>query len=426
MPWGFAIAAVGTVAASEISSDAQSDAADKASQSAANSTQLGQEQLDFTKQQYNDAKPARDAAVATAQQTAEAQLAAQQQQTGIAADYDAYSKGTFRPLEQGIVSDAQNYDTPEKRQAAADAAMADVNSGFSATNAASARALAANGVDPGSARAMSVRSDQDVAQATADAGAAYRARQGVQSVGTAMKMDAASLGRNLPSNQTAAANTAIQAGNSAVNSSAAGLAATNAGVGAVQAGYTGAATAALGAGGIYNGAASIAQRGAAGDAAAWQSLGSTIGRGIQAYTPAPAPYYASPAFAGQPASYYDDTSWESDENVKTGIKPTTDAEALDAINATPVKKWKYSPSAMAARGLPMDDGAEHTGPMAGDVQKNMGDAVAPGGKKIDPISMNGVTMKGLQAVDKKVAKLTKQVASIASLIKAGHIQARAA
>lgn len=421
-----AIGAVGSSVASSNAEDAQNNATDAASKSAANSAQLGQEQLDFSKQQYADTKDARDKALVTSQQAAEAQLAAQNQQTQIAADYDAYNKGTFRPLEQGIVSDAQNYDTPEKRQAAADAAMADVNQGFSATNAANARSLAANGVDPGSARAMSVRSGQDIAQATANAGAAYRARQGVQSVGTAMKMDAASLGRNLPSNQTAAANSAIQAGNSATGSAATGVNAATAGVGNVNAGYSGAIGANLGAGGIYTNAASIAQRGAAGDAAAWQSLGSTVGRGIQAYNAAPVssplvvdPYVYNMGSDGAGGYYSNEGLNSSDENVKEDIKPADADAALAQVVDTPVKRWKYNPAAMAARGLPMDDGAEHTGAMAQEVNRTMGERAAPGGTKIDTITIAGKTMLAVQALDKRVNKLAK-------LISAGHIQARAA
>lgn len=425
MPWGFAIGAVATVAAGSMAADAQGDAADKAAASADGSTQLGYAQLDFTKKQYDDAKPYRDKAADLSNQVAEAQLASQTQQNAIAADYNDYNKTTYRPLEQGIVSTAENYDTPEKRKAAADAAMADVNSGFAGVNAATARSLAANGINPGSARAMSVQAGQGVEQAKANAGAAYKARQGVESVGTAMKMDAASLGRNLPSNQTATANSAIQAGNSAVNSTTAALNATNSGVSTVQNGYQGAQSALQGASGTY---ANLAANGGQ----AWSSLGSTIGRGVASYNNQPANSPTISSYFTPDASSYDAVNgsdagfYISDETVKKDVQPVDDDEALEAVNATPVKKWRYDPAKMAARGLPMDDGAEHVGPMAADVQESMGDDVAPGGKKIDPISLGGVNMKAVQAVDKKVVQLTKKVNSLAHLIRAGHMEARAA
>jgi hypothetical protein len=43
--------------------------------------------------------------------------------------------------------------------------------------------------------------------------------------------------------------------------------------------------------------------------------------------------------------------------------------------------------------------------MAQDVKRNMGSKVAPGGKMIDLISMNGITMKAVQAVNKKVDRM---------------------
>lgn len=49
--------------------------------------------------------------------------------------------------------------------------------------------------------------------------------------------------------------------------------------------------------------------------------------------------------------------------------------------------------------------------MARDVQKNMGGKVAPKGKKIDLIAMNGVTMAALQGLSKKV----DQIAAAAGL-----------
>jgi hypothetical protein len=75
----------------------------------------------FAERQYDESKPIRNHAAATAEEVTKLGITTQQQ-SSIEADYDAYNKGTFRPLEQSIVVD---YDTPEKRQVAADAAMGD-------------------------------------------------------------------------------------------------------------------------------------------------------------------------------------------------------------------------------------------------------------------------------------------------------------
>jgi hypothetical protein len=158
-----------------------------------------------------------DAAAATASKVADAQIRSMEQNDALAAEYADYNRTTFRPLEKSIVADAEGYDTPEKRNAAALAAQADVNKGFAAKNAATARTLASNGVNPASTRAMSVMEGDGVNQALGGAAAAYAARKGVETTGFARKLDAASLGRNLPSAQATSAQIALQAGNGAVN-----------------------------------------------------------------------------------------------------------------------------------------------------------------------------------------------------------------
>ena len=73
------------------------------------------------------------------------------------------------------------------------------------------------GVTPGSGKMLAVGNQMALSEAVAKAGAANKARDAVETQGFARKMDAASLGRNLPSNQATSAGVAINAGNSAVN-----------------------------------------------------------------------------------------------------------------------------------------------------------------------------------------------------------------
>jgi hypothetical protein len=414
-------AAIGAVASSSASSKAENAAnraTDSAAASADSSLQLGREQLDFTKQQYADAAPYREAAAKTSQQVSEAQLAAMQQATADAADYSTYNKTTFRPLEQGIVADAQGYDTPERRQAAADASIADVNSGFAGAHEASARRLASMGINPGSVRAMSAMDGQDVDQARASASAAYTARKGVETTGFARQMDAASLGRNLPSSQATSAGLSINAGNSSVSNAMNGITAVNSGVGGVQAGYSGAIGATVGAGGLYNSIAGINTNIANNNANTWAALGSAAGR------------IGSNVYGGSGTGAWNGTDFTgtSDRNLKTDIAPMSDNDALKAVAATPVSKWKYGPAKMAEAGIPMtpEDHGTQVGPMAQDVQKTMGEGAAPGGKKINLVTMNGINMKAVQAVNKKVDGLGKEVKSLAAMIRSGGIEARTA
>ena len=398
--------------------DSANRATDASKAAADGATQLGREQLDFTKQQYADAAPYREQAARTAQQVAEAQLRSQEQNDALAKDYSDYQKSTFRPVEQGIVADAQGYDTPEKRQKAAEAAMGDVSSNFARTNEARGRQLAASGINPGSARAMAAMAGTDVEEAKALAGAASNARNTVETTGFARKMDAASLGRNLNSNQATSAGIALNAGNSAVNNSMNGVNAVNSGVGAVQSGYTGAINANTGAGSLYSNAASIYGGIANSENASLGALGNVAGRWASSDSGSKT---LSSAWDGMKSDANDAWNWiKSDEEVKEDIQPQDPEEALEEVVSTPVSNWKYSPAKLAQKGMPMPDegGQPHTGPMAQDVQETMGDEVAPGGKKIDLISMNGKTMLAVQALDKKINKL-------ASLIGSGKLEVAA-
>ena len=94
----------------------------------------------------------------------------------------------------------------------------------------------------------------------------------------------------------------------------------------------------------------------------------------------------------------------SDKNMKEDIAPIDDDKALDGIKKTNVKRWKYK------SGSPGDDGGQpHMGAMAQDMQKNLGDTVAPGGKMVDIISALGTNMAATKALAKQVDRLEHTV-----------------
>jgi len=411
-------AAIGAVASSSASNKA-SKSADKATAAqqgiADDQTALGQQQLDFDKQVYAEGRPLRDQAAQTAISVSRSQQAAQDQQTRIAADYDAYNKGTYRPLEQKIVSDARGYDTAGRRMEAIAGATSDVEQAYANANASQNRAMQRDGVTPGSGRMQSLMADQTIAKANALAGATTGAVRNVETVGAARMADAANLGRNLPSNQAVAANTAINAGNSAANNSMQAVAAQQAGVGNVNAGYQGAIAANNSAGSLYGQAMNSYNSVANANAGALGGIGSAIGmagangafKGLG--TTLSGWGGAGGAKANPNAGYYAGVEdYGSDEKIKSGTdKPIDTAQALKGIEDTPVKSgWKYD----AGKGGPDDGGQPHDGPMAQAVAKNMGRDVAPGGKKIDIASMNGRMLGGMQELAKRVKKLERRAA----------------
>lgn len=377
-------------------------------QAALDSAKISKEALDWYKQIYAEQAPDRAAAADRAQAISDAQLEALSFATQQARDLDAYNRTTFRPLEQGIVADANNYDTAERRQAASDAAIADVNKGFSSTREATMRRLAAEGIEPGSARAIAILGDGAVDQATAQAGAAYRARQGVEQQGYARRMDAASLGRNIASAQATQQQIATQAGNSSAANAGNALSATTSGNGLMGEGFNTALRGTGQAGDLYGQIAQI--NAASNNDGLWGAVGNVAGQ-----------------FAGSQEGSLLLARAFSDANLKTDIEPADDDEALEEVEATPGYTWKYDPAKMAARGIAMSEDmeSEQEGPMAQDVAKTMGPE-ASDGTKVSLVSMNGKAMGAIRAVNKKVDQLAAQVSSIASMLRRGRLQAGAA
>jgi hypothetical protein len=388
MAWGFvagaAISVVGGVLASGNAEDAANNATAAQASSAATEAQLGQDQLAFAKQQYSDEKPIRDQVSTAELGLLGSQKAASDQQTAIAGDYDAYNKGTFRPLEKSLVSDAEGYDTAGRRADAAAAARSDVEQSFGGAEDALQRNLRRSGVTVGSGRNAALMSDEAYSKAAAEAGATTGAVRSVEQQGYARRMDAASLGRGLPSAQATAQSVGTQAANSAVGAGNSAVAASQAGVPTVMQGYSGAIGATQGAGSLYGQAANTYNSVANADSAGLQMFGNAAGK-----------------WAGSTAGSQTISGWLSDESKKKGTgKKLSGKKALKAIEKTPVDEgWSYDP----AKGGPDEGGVTHDGPMAADVAANM--PSASDGHTIDPITMNGHLMAGMAELSKRVKNL---------------------
>ena len=174
--------------------------------------QIGREQLDFAKQQYAEMAP-------LARQVAAQQMAAQQQQMGQAQDYYDYQQQTFRPLEQGLVRDAERFNTEDYREGMAREAAAAAGRAFGTTQAASQRAQASMGVNPASGRAISMANQTNLGLAAQRANAMTGARTQAEQLGFARRLDVTGLGRNLAGASTAAYQGANAAGSAGINTS---------------------------------------------------------------------------------------------------------------------------------------------------------------------------------------------------------------
>lgn len=188
--------------------------ADASAESARLMYNLGQNELAFAKQQYNEVKP-----IAT--QIANAQLGAMNQQYTQGEDYYKYQTDTFRPLEKQMVADAANFNTKAYRDQRASQAAADAGLAFNQTRAANERAMASMGVNPNSGKYQALANQSALGLAANRSNAMNNSRQQAEQLGWARQLDAVGLGRNLPGASSAAYQSATAAGNSSGQNAAA-------------------------------------------------------------------------------------------------------------------------------------------------------------------------------------------------------------
>jgi hypothetical protein len=338
---------------------------------------LGKEALAFYKQAYADQAPARDQAAANANAISQSQLGLMNASLAQSNAYQQDRDTLYRPLEQGIVAGAQNYDTAARRESEATAAAADVQKAGAAQQAALQRQQSSMGVNPNSGRAQALQSQQSLGMATATAGAMNAARKNVEQQGYARKMDAANLGRGIASNQATSANIALNAGNSSASNGAMGLQAAQSGSATMGQGFNSALSANQSAGNLYGQAAQL-QAGASANNMA--GLGQLAGLGLGAYQ------------AGM---------FSSSKKLKHQKRPMSEEQALDGIKGLKVEQWDYKPG--------VADGGTHIGPYAEDVRRGLGDAVAPGGKMLDAREMSRANTMAIQALTKRAAMLEREL-----------------
>lgn len=264
------------------------------------------------------------------------------------------------------------------------AKMAAVAGGQSVQNGA-AQAAAANAKRSEATGIMYTRGVGSAQQGLTGGMAARSMKQQDDALTYAKKLDTAGLYRGLPSASQGAYNTAVQAGNSAVGNqmqpSTAYMSGISAGNGTQMQGQQLNLQGQTALAGLqssnYNATSNQ-------DNGIFSALGTVGGQ-----------------FAGSKAGSTLIASAFSDEKVKKDIKKTDENEALDGIKKLNVKNWKYDPEKVEGQ-----DDKEHTGAMAQDMKKNLGDTVSDG-KMVDLISAVGVNMAATKALAKQVDKLQR-------------------
>lgn len=187
-------------------------------QAALKNAQVGEEWLNFAKEQFAVGNIRQEAMDELTTRVTEQALATQDETNQWAREDRARTKDVFQPIEDEFIKTAQEYDSPEKQAEAAAQARADVQKTASQQQASTERTMASMGVNPSSGRFAGVSRAGEATTALASAGAQNNARQIIKDKGLALKADAINMGKGLASSTASAYGLGLNAGNSAVGS----------------------------------------------------------------------------------------------------------------------------------------------------------------------------------------------------------------
>jgi hypothetical protein len=186
--------------------------------------QLGQQALDWYKQQFSDfIMPEQQKMDDLTGRAIGLQMQVAQQQADQSGAYFNSWKQNTLPALQKFSQNAMDFSTPSYQESLASRAAADAAAAFSSTMGATDRAMESRGVNPNSGAFLGLRNQNALALAATRAGAMTNARmQGLQ-YGNNMLAQAAGLGAGLTGASTGAAQVGAGAAGSAVGSQGAAL-----------------------------------------------------------------------------------------------------------------------------------------------------------------------------------------------------------
>jgi hypothetical protein len=176
-------------------------------EAAQNNLELGREQLDWGRNQFNTVWP-------YAQQYLNDQMSTTDQERNFAGYQQNIYSEDYRPIEHQLTDAASNYNTPARSDANAGAAMADVTNAFAGQRAAALSQLEGYGIDPSQTRFGALDLSSRVQEAAATAAAGTLSRRNTEATGLALQGEAVNIGRGFPGAVAGAYSTATNAGSS--------------------------------------------------------------------------------------------------------------------------------------------------------------------------------------------------------------------
>lgn len=124
-------------------------------------------------------------------------------------------ESVFQPLEDSLIADFQEYDSPQRRGMESARAQAAVQQAWTAQRNNAEQRLAGYGVDPSQIKSGALDLSARVKVAAAQAQAGTDARRRVEDTGRALRADAINIGRGMGSQVAASYGQTLNAGNSA-------------------------------------------------------------------------------------------------------------------------------------------------------------------------------------------------------------------
>jgi hypothetical protein len=327
--------------------------------------EVGKEQVALAREQMGKAEARQAGFDPLYKQLIQSSLDAQSQATAQSADQWNRYRTTFAPLESKMAETAANFDTPQRREAEAAAARADVAQSVAGQQEALQRDIGRTGMTLTGGKALALQAGAGLSAAKASAGASGTARRAVEQAGIGLVDNAAKFGRNMPSTGLQSAQLALSAGGQAAGQIGSQQQTINTTYAPAQGFYNGATGATGSAGSMLLGAANVQQQA---NAANSSLLGSLVGMGGGALL----------------------ISSSKAKNVEGDVDPDA---ALSAVTLTPVKAWRYKDG--------FGDNRLRLGPMAEDVAANTG---VGDGQTLDIATELGTLRAAVQALAKDGAK----------------------
>jgi hypothetical protein len=261
-------------------------------------------------------------------------------------------QGTFVPLQDQFIQEAQDFASPARKAMEADAAAADVTLATNQQMAADNRRLTAMGIDPRSGRSRDINRRAATDAGLAVAGARNVARRTVDDQGRSLRMEAINLGQGLGVNPA----TSMGLSNNAAAT-----------------GFSGAMSG-------YGQQASI--------------LGQDFDQRMQGYNARMGAIGSVAGAVGMGTGLFLSSKDAKTDKTEPSVSP------LGAVREMPVEEWTYKEGA--------GDGGRHIGPYAEDftAATGMGD-----GKTIAAQDAIGVSLGAIRELAQKVEQLEKRLAA---------------